>query len=93
VQWSIFTNAQWAALTFVVMGVTVISYLLISFSSKKLPAASVAFYSYLQPVIAIAIAIMFYGERLTLMHLFAGALILLGLWLLNMENKKRNVYA
>lgn len=89
IDWISFTNQQWLALAFVVLGVTVLTYLLISYATKILSSSTVAYYSYLQPLVAIFIAVMFYGESIEIYHILSGAIVFTGLWLLNFSQQRR----
>ena len=69
----------WVCLAAVVVLCTVIPYLLNSWALARTHASRVAFYVFLQPLIATALAIPILGESLTGKALTAGALILAGL--------------
>jgi drug/metabolite transporter (DMT)-like permease len=73
------TPASWWALAGVIVFPSVLSYLFNSWALARTPASTVAFYVFLQPLIASALAIAILGERLTPRTLVAGALILAGL--------------
>jgi drug/metabolite transporter (DMT)-like permease len=88
VPWSTFSLEQGASLGFVVIGVTVLTYLFIAYSAKKLSSTTVSFYSYVQPVFAVIIAAFFTNEIVTINHLASGGLVLVGLGMLNFSFKK-----
>lgn len=69
----------WACLAAVVVVCTVVPYLLNSWALARTQASQVAFYVFLQPLIATALAIPILGESLTTKTLVAGGLILAGL--------------
>jgi drug/metabolite transporter (DMT)-like permease len=69
----------WACLAAVIVLCTVIPYLLNSWALARTHASQVAFYVFLQPLIATALAIPILGESLTAKTLVAGALIFSGL--------------
>jgi drug/metabolite transporter (DMT)-like permease len=69
----------WACLAAVILLCTVIPYLLNSWALARTHASQVAFYGFLQPLVATALAIPILGETLTTKALVAGALILAGL--------------
>ena len=69
----------WACLAAVILLCTVIPYLLNSWALARTHASQVAFYVFLQPLIATALAIPILGESLTAKTLVAGALIFAGL--------------
>jgi drug/metabolite transporter (DMT)-like permease len=69
----------WACLAAVIVLCTVIPYLLNSWALARTHASQVAFYGFLQPLVATALAIPILGESLTAKTLIAGALIFAGL--------------
>jgi len=69
----------WVCLGAVILLCTVIPYLLNSWALARTHASQVAFYVFLQPLIAAALAIPILGESLSAKALVAGALILAGL--------------
>jgi drug/metabolite transporter (DMT)-like permease len=78
-----FTSTVWWSIAFVVIGVTVIVYFLNIFAMKKSSPTLVAAYAYLQPIVAILTASLFFDEKLSIMHLLGGALIFSGIYLVS----------
>lgn len=70
---------SWACLGGVVILCTVVPYLLNSWALARTHASRVAFYVFLQPLVATGLAIAVLGEALTLKTAAAGLLILAGL--------------
>lgn len=73
------TAVSWASLGAVVAFCTVLPYLLNSWALARTHASRVAFYIFLQPLLASALAIGILKETLTLRTVVAGVLILAGL--------------
>ncbi len=73
------TPVSWASLVGVVAFCTVLPYLLNSWALARTEASRVAFYIFLQPVIASALAIWILNETLTLRTVGAALLIFAGL--------------
>jgi drug/metabolite transporter (DMT)-like permease len=73
------TPQAWACLAAVILLCTVIPYLLNSWALARTQASQVAFYVFLQPVIATVLAIAILGETLTSKTVLAAALIFAGL--------------
>ncbi|HEY7958045.1 MAG: DMT family transporter [Polyangia bacterium] len=73
----------WAVLVYVVLFPTVGTYFLNSFALKRAPSSLVAIYIYLQPILGALIAAYVLGERVTVSVLVGGALIALGIYLVN----------
>ncbi|MEQ9304521.1 MAG: DMT family transporter [Marinoscillum sp.] len=95
VGWGEFHTIEWAtlpisaywAMAYVVIGVTVLVYLVNIWAMKKVNPSTVGAYIYVQPVFATFIASIFYGEILTLKHLLAAALVFIGVWLVTKRTK------
>lgn len=89
VGWNEFRQIEWQALTakvyfsmaFVIIGVTVIVYVLNIWALKKVNPSTVGVYIYVQPVFATLIASTFFGEILSIRHLIAALLVFAGVWL------------
>jgi len=73
------TAVGWASLSAVIVFCTVLPYFWNSWALARTHASRVAFYIFVQPVIASALAIAVLGERLTLRTAAAALLILTGL--------------
>ena len=73
------TPLAWSCLAGVVVCCTVLPYLLNSWALARTHASRVAFYVFLQPLIATGLAIVVLGEALSLKTAAAGLLILAGL--------------
>jgi len=56
---------------------------------KELPVAQTGAFLYLEPVVTVIVAALILRESLYLATLFGGVLILLGVWLVNRKNAKR----
>ena len=73
---------------YVVVGATFISYFLIPFAQKRLQPVVVCMYSYVQPVIAMVIALAMGLDHLTLLKVVASVLVFTGVGLVNFVPKK-----
>lgn len=89
VDWSVFTPMIWAALAFVLVFVTILTYLFNAVSLSTLNASTVSFYIYFQPLLAALIALVFSKDELTWIKIVAGILIFVGVYLVS--NRKPNV--
>ena len=84
-----FSEVGWSALpfealwrfTFVVIGTTFMTYLLNVYALKQLKASTVGVFTYLQPLIGIAYAIVVGADALTAYKFGAGGVVLLGVYL------------
>ncbi len=68
-----------AATAFTVLGSTVVGQLAWNYAIQRLGATRTAAYTYLQPLVAIAIAALLLGERLRAVQGLGGAVVVLGL--------------
>jgi drug/metabolite transporter (DMT)-like permease len=73
------TPAGWASLAAIIVFSTVLPYFWNSWALARMHASRVAFYAFLQPLIATVLAVETLGERLTLRTAMASLLILSGL--------------
>jgi drug/metabolite transporter (DMT)-like permease len=73
--------SSWISVTYMALFPSVISYLIYSHALKYLPASRVSAFSYLQPLIAIALAAAFLNEMPGPGFLAGGALVLGGVFL------------
>jgi drug/metabolite transporter (DMT)-like permease len=70
-----------AAIAFTVLGSTVLGNMAWNYAVQQLGATRTAAYTYLQPVVAVAIAAVLLRERLAPVQVLGGAVVLLGLLL------------
>ncbi len=86
-----FNEISWVSLTpniiwrilFVILGTTFMTYLLNIYALKKLPAATVGAFIYLQPLIAISFAVLTGNDMLDLIKLSGCLMILSGVYLVS----------
>lgn len=89
--WEEFSQVDWSrvnstivwSIVYVIFGVTVIVYFLNIYAMKRSSPTLVGAYAYLQPVIAILVAVFFFDEKLNLTHLVGGGLIFIGIYLVS----------
>ncbi len=78
-----------AQVAYVVVAATFISYFLIPIGQKRLRPVVVCMYTYVQPVIAMVIALALGMDHLTLLKVIATVLVFSGVGLVNFVPKKR----
>ncbi len=83
INWNNFSTGIWAAVAYVLIFTTFFAYLLNAFALKKVPAAIVGIYIYLQPIIASAIAISYGKDYLTIDKVIAAIFIFTGVFLVS----------
>lgn len=88
VNWQSLPNKAIAGMAFVVLGTTFSTYLLNVFAIKQLSASTLSSFIYLQPLIAIAFAVLMGMDKLNILKVAAGLLVFLGVYLVT---KKKTV--
>jgi drug/metabolite transporter (DMT)-like permease len=83
--WQSLTIWPLLSLFYIIVLVTFGAYFLIIYSLGRLSAPVVSFYIYLQPLIAAIIAWILGVEALTIIKVFAAALIFSGVWMVNKD--------
>jgi drug/metabolite transporter (DMT)-like permease len=78
----------WAAIAYIILFPTIGTYAGNMFALARAPSSVVAIYIYVQPVVGATLAAIVRGERPTLWTLSGGALIALGISLVNREAKR-----
>ncbi|MGE5424725.1 MAG: DMT family transporter [Syntrophothermus sp.] len=81
------TFQGWMGILYIIVLNTFVAYLLINFALKFVEASSVSFYTYLQPVIASAMAVSLRGDTITFPKVLAAVLIFTGVYLVNRNSK------
>ena len=79
--WDAVTTRGWMALLAVTIGPTVIAYLLNAWALRHADSSLVAAYTYVQPVLATMLGVIFFAETLRPSVLAAAAMIFGGVWL------------
>ena len=73
----------WWEIGFMIIFSTFIAYYLIPVGQKRIRTTLVSMYGYLQPIIAIAVAIWTGMDRLTFTKILAAMLVFIGVWVVN----------
>lgn len=73
--------AAWTSLAFMALFPSLLCYLIYFYALRHIPASRVAAFSYLQPVLATAMAVATLGERVSLPLVAGGAVIFSGVYL------------
>lgn len=81
--WSSIPSGIYGSITFVVVATTFIAYLLNTYGLKLLSSSVVSMYIYMQPFLATLFAILLGKDTLTLTKIFAGCMVLSGIYLVN----------
>ena len=78
VNWAAVTWRGWLGVAYMAAMASVAAYMIFYYALSKISASRVIAFSYLQPVLATILAILFLGERITPYLLVGGALVLVG---------------
>ena len=89
VNWSSFTSEIWLGVTYVVIAVTFIAYLLNTIALTTLSPAVVSFYIYLQPLFATLISLFLGKDQLTPIKVLSSVLIFTGVYLVSVPPRER----
>ena len=73
----------WWEIAFMIFFSTFLAYYLVPMGQKRIRPTLVSMYGYLQPIIAIAVAIWTGMDRLTATKVVAAVLVFLGVWMVN----------
>ena len=80
-QWSRISMNAWIALIAVIIGPTVGAYLLQAWALRHADSSVVASQTYIQPVLATLLGVVFLGEKLRAIVVVAAVMIFAGVWL------------
>ncbi|MES2153613.1 MAG: DMT family transporter [bacterium] len=80
--------ADWGRVAFVILGASVATYVFNTIALRHVPASTVAFFTYVQPVFTAVFAWFLLQQALSLAILPAAALIFAGVWLVARKNPK-----
>lgn len=87
-QWSTFPSVQLAELAYLIICATFITYTLIPFGQKHIRPTLVSMYSYVQPIIAIAISIYIGMDTLTWQKVLAAMMVFGGVIIVSYSKSK-----
>lgn len=79
----------WFAITYVVLGATLLAFLLVTIGLKSLPSSTAAYYNYIQPLIAAMLAWWMRGDRPGYVHAVAAVLIFTGVYLVSAQRTRK----
>ena len=93
IQWAAIPGNIWGAIAFVIVGTTFMTYLLNSWALKKATSSLVGSYIYLQPVLATMIAVIAGKDELSVKKIIFTLLIFAGVYMVNLQFKRRKTNA
>ena len=90
ISWKALPTGIVSEILYVVIGATFFGYLLNTLALKVLNASIVSIYIYIQPILAVVIAIGFGKDKLTMVSIIASALIFSGVYLVSRTTALQN---
>lgn len=85
VNWAVFTLSTWLIVAYVLIGVTILAYLLNAYALSKVNPSVVGTYIYLQPLLATIIALIAGKDQLAWPMLWSALAIFAGVWMVSRE--------
>jgi len=82
------SNSWWSIAYLVIIG-SVLTFIAFIYALQKLPAEINSIYAYINPVVAVILGAIMFGEPLTLHIAFGGFIVLVGLYLVNLALRKK----
>ena len=80
---------SWYAISYLVIFSSLLTLLAYIYALQHLPASQVAIYAYINPVVAVLIEGLFFGEKLSLFIAVGGLITLIGVYLVNQSFRLR----
>jgi drug/metabolite transporter (DMT)-like permease len=91
IEWHIFPQQVWISVIYVLVGTTILTYLLNGVALKISSPALVSTYIYLQPLLATVIAILSQHDTLNFKKLIAAAFIFFGVYLVSFKRNSQQL--
>lgn len=73
----------WTSIVYLVIFGSVIAFTAYIFSLQKLSVEQISIYAYINPIVAVLLGSVMFGERLTTFIIAGGAITLYGVWMIN----------
>jgi len=82
---------SWAAIAFLIIFGSLIAFICYLYALQNLPIGQVSVYTYVNPVVAVLVGALWFGEKLSLYITIGGLVTLLGVYLVNRAFKTSTV--
>lgn len=82
-----FTPNIWGSILYIIFGTTFLAYFFITYSLKRLSSGTVAYYTYMQPVLVAIIGIILFGETITWIKAVSAFLVFVGIYFVTLRKK------
>src|SRR2546421_10252082 len=80
---------SWLAIVYLVIFSSIITFLAYVYALQHLPASRVAIYAYINPVVAVLLGSLFFGEKFSVFIALGGIVALTGVYLVNEAFRKK----
>jgi drug/metabolite transporter (DMT)-like permease len=80
---------SWSAISYLVLIGSVISFMAYLYALQNLPTEQVSIYAYINPVVAVLVSALLFGEKLTILIGLGGLITLYGVYLVNESYRKK----
>jgi len=80
---------SWASIAYLVIFSSVISFVAYLYALQHLSAEQTSIYAYINPVVAVTIGAILFGEKLTIFIVFGGIITLVGVYIINHSLKTK----
>ena len=82
-------SESWWAIGYLVVIGSVLTFIAFIYALQKLPAEVNSIYAYINPIVAVLLGALIFGEPLTIAIAIGGFIVLVGLFLVNQSMRKR----
>jgi drug/metabolite transporter (DMT)-like permease len=79
----------WLSILYLIVIGSIVAFIAFVYSIKHLPWAIASLYSYINPIIAMVVGLIIFGEKLTVSILIGAIITLAGVYIVNMSLRKR----
>jgi drug/metabolite transporter (DMT)-like permease len=80
----------WTAIAYLVLFGSVIAFTAYIFALERLSVEQISIYAYINPIVAVILGSLLFGERLTTFIITGGAITLYGVWMINNTLREKN---
>ena len=83
-------NSWWSIAYLIIFG-SILSFIAFIYALQKLPTELSSVYAYINPIVAVVLGSLIFGEPLTAAIIFGGSITLIGLYLINYAMRKKKI--
>lgn len=83
-------NSWWSIAYLIIFG-SILTFIAFIYALQKLPTELSSVYAYINPIVAVVLGSLIFGEPLTVAIIFGGSITLIGLYLINYAMRKKKI--